>query len=204
MNLNIKELKDYTVFDTETTGLDVCVDRIIEHGCVRVRDNKIVDKIQILVKQPIVISEESMKFHGITNEVMNTKGSDPKESVLRVLEFMGDDAILGLNNIPYDGPILMNECNRYGFKRPNMENWLDVGLLHKGIHIGKIWNGEELFYKYAFRIKEIRAKGVKYNLDFLVKTYEVENLREDGIHGAIEDTTMTKHIFDKIKIKYFS
>lgn len=198
----LKDLKDYVLYDTETSGLDLFNDRIIEHGCMRVRNDEIVDTLAIMVKQPIVISEESMSFHGISNEVMNAKGLEPKKSALDILEFMGDDVVMGLNNISYDGPILMNECNRYKLKRPLMENWFDVGLWHKGIHIGKLWNEEELFYKYALRIKEIRAKGVKYNLNFLAKNYDVENLREGGIHGAIKDLKMTKHVFDKMKEKY--
>lgn len=198
----LKELKDYIVFDTETSGLNPREDKILEYGCIKVRGDKIVDSLRIISKQNVTIPVEASRIHGITNEVLLKEGIDPKEACSKCMEFIGNDAVLGLNNIAFDFPFLETECNRFGITRPCMDKWYDVGMWHKGIHIGNIWNGNELFYKYALRVRDIRAKGVKYNLDFLTKTYGCENLREEGVHTAIADIRMTKNIFDKMREKY--
>lgn len=202
----IKNIKDYTLFDSETTGLDFSIDRIVSHGVIRVRDNKIVEELEIMVNQPIEIPTVATNIHGITNEMMKKDGKDPKESCKKVLDFMGNDIIVGLNNTCYDYQMLEMECNRYGLPRPKIENWFDVGLLAKGLFIGNLYNEKELFYKYAFRIKDIRAKGVKYNLNFLTKEMGCDNLRDEvkGRHGAVVDLKMTKNVFDKMKEKYYN
>ena len=68
--------------------------------------------------------------------------------------------------------------------------------------IGQVWNQKEPFFNYAQRIKNLRIRGVRYSVDFMVKHYEVENLRENGMHDAVTDIKLCKHIFDKIKVKY--
>jgi DNA polymerase III epsilon subunit-like protein len=199
----IKEVKDYVSFDTETTGLDTAKDLIVEYGLVRVRDDKIVDSLRILVKQNVVIPEEASRIHGITTEKMMAEGIEPALACQQARKFMGNEMVNGLNNIPYDFPIFENECKRHFVQKPTIEKWVDTGLLHKGIHMGNLWNQEELFYKYALRMRDIRMRGAKYNLDLLVKTYEVENLRTKGLHGAIEDATMVPFIFTKFKQLYY-
>lgn len=197
--LKIKEIKDYVMFDTETTGLDVSTSLILEYGLIRVRNNEIVKSLRMLVNQDIIIPPELTAIHGINNEMIKKDGIEPKIACQKAREFMANDIVNGLNNVPYDFPLYENECNRYYVQRPKIETWIDTGLLHKGVHIGNLWNEQELFYKYANRIKEIRAKGVKYNMDYLVKTYEVQNLRTEGLHGAMEDVVMTHHVFNKFK-----
>ncbi len=199
----IKEIKDQVVFDTETTGLDLQNDLIIEYGLLRIRDNKPVDSLRLLVKRDMEIPPEAFKAHGISRETLMKEGMEPRLACQMAREFMGNDIVNGLNNVAYDFPMLENECNRYFIQRPKIENWIDTGMLHKGVHIGNIWNEREMFYKYSNRVKEIRAKGVKYNMDFLAKTYEVNNLRVEGLHGAMEDVTMTFHIFNKFKEKHY-
>lgn len=202
----IKEISNYVGYDSETTGLDLEHDRIVSHGLIRVRDDKIVDELEIMVNQPIEIPFVATNIHGITNEMMKKDGKDPKESCQKVLDFIGDDIVMGLNNIPYDYPMLENEGKRYSLSRPKVEKWFDLGLTCKGVFIGNLYNEKEAFYKYAFRIKDIRAKGVRYNLNFLTKEFGCENLREEvqGRHGAVMDLRMTKNIFDKFKQKYYN
>lgn len=189
------------MYDSETTGLDITQDKIVEHGAIRVRDNEIVEELRILVNQNMMVPEGASRIHGITTEICTKEGKDPKESAGKVLGFMGDDVVIGMNNIPYDYPMLEMEVNRYSLPRPKIDRWFDVGMWHKGLCLGNQYNEKELFYLYANRIKNIRAR-IKYNLDHLVKTYGVENLRDDGVHGAIKDLRMNHHVFQKMKEKY--
>lgn len=200
--MKLSELKSFTMVDTETTGLDLLRDKIVEYGCVRVRDGKMTEELRLLVKQDIKIPPEATAIHGITNEMVEKDGIAPKDACEQVLRFLGDDYVGGINNIPYDLPLIEVECNRFAIPRPNVEKWFDIGMLHKGIHMGQKWNGQELFYRYALRIREVRVKGLKYNLDHLVKTYEVENLRDDSFHGAVKDVRMCINVFKAMQAKY--
>ena len=48
-NINDSDVKDFVVFDTETTGLYPYQDKIIELGAVRFRGGKPVDRFHSLV-----------------------------------------------------------------------------------------------------------------------------------------------------------
>jgi len=123
------------VFDTETTGLPkksgmapqleeesyyphiVQLSYIVYDGITNTID-KIYDQI-ITIPDNIVISEESIKLHGITREIMNEKGV----SIKRALEsFIGDfykaDTIVG-HNVSFDKMMIHVEMLRNGF--PNVD-----------------------------------------------------------------------------------
>lgn len=192
------------MFDTETTGLDFQKDRILEYGCLRVRDNQVVDTLRLLARTGKTIPAEASAIHGITQADIDREGIDAKDACLQVMKFLGGDLVLGVNNLFFDLQMLEVECNRHGVSRPKAINWYDVGMLHKGMMIGQVWNQVEPFFNYAQRIKDLRIRGVRYSVDFMVKHYEVENLRENGRHDAVTDIKLTKHIFEKIKAKYAS
>jgi DNA polymerase III epsilon subunit-like protein len=202
--MKIKDIVSYVGFDVETTGLDPNRDKVLEYGCLRVSNNQIVGELRLLVNHGVEIPAEATAIHGITKAMIDKDGIKPEDACRKVTEFLGDDIVLGLNNVPFDYPFLEKQANKFGIKRPQISKWVDAGLLWKGIQIGMHYNQEEEFYRYAFRVKDIRAKGVKYNLNYLVKTFEIENLREDGLHGALIDLRMTSHVFEKIKEKYFA
>lgn len=88
--------KDYCVLDTETTGLSAYVDRIIEIGIIKVRDNVIVAEYDQLINPECELDEEIARLTGITNEMLV---GQPTISEVRsdVLKFMGNDLIVGHN-----------------------------------------------------------------------------------------------------------
>jgi DNA polymerase III epsilon subunit-like protein len=201
--IKIKNVKDYCLFDTETTGLDPKTNKILEYGCLRVRNNEIVDSFRALANHKVYIAPFLTEIHGIDNALIEKDGINPKEACKKALDFMGNDIIIGLNNIPFDYPFLEIEANSHGLPRPKIENWIDLGMLAKGVQLGNIYNETEYFYKYAWRIRDIRARGVKFSLNHLTQVYECENLREGGVHGAIVDLKMTYNIFKRFQAKYY-
>lgn len=66
-NMNLKDLT-YVVFDTETTGLNPKEgEELIEIGAVKIKDGKIFDRFDELIKPTKLISE---KITSITNITM--------------------------------------------------------------------------------------------------------------------------------------
>ncbi len=98
--------KDYCVFDLETTGFDPSFDRIVEIGALRVRSGEVVEEFHSLVNPERKISSDSIKVHGITDEMVKDA---PKtaEILPRALDFIGSDIVIAHNahfdvNFMYD------------------------------------------------------------------------------------------------------
>ena len=89
-------ISDYVVLDIESTGFQFKVDEIIEIGIARVRNNIVVETYSQLIKPIQQINGFITAFTGITNDMVKNMPSilDVKDSVL---EFIGDDIILGHN-----------------------------------------------------------------------------------------------------------
>ncbi len=65
-----RNLKNYIVIDTETTGLSHYSNEIIEIAAIRIENGKIVDQFQTLIKPHNVISPSITRITGITNEMV--------------------------------------------------------------------------------------------------------------------------------------
>lgn len=96
----MSRLSRYVVVDLEMTGLSAKSDKIIEIGAVRVVEGKVEDTYGILVDPKMPIPERTTAITGITNEMV--KGAcDMDEAVGRLLDFLGEDVMVG-HNINFD------------------------------------------------------------------------------------------------------
>ena len=132
LDANLKEI-NYTVFDTETTGLNPDGgDEIISIGAVRVVNNRIVyqDIFEELVDPKRDIPIESYRIHGINYEMVMEK--DPIERVLpRFSQFTLDTVLLG-HNIAFDMKMLKLKEKSTGiqFSNPTLDTLLLSAMLH--------------------------------------------------------------------------
>ena len=93
---------EYVVVDTETTGLNIKRDDIVQIGAVRIVDGKVLegDSFERLVNPGRSIPKESIRFHGITDEmVAHAPGID--EILGEFLDYAGDAILIG-HNIAFD------------------------------------------------------------------------------------------------------
>lgn len=100
---------DPVVLDTETTGLDVAVARVVQLGAVRVSDGTIsqVAVFDRLVNPGETIPEAATAIHGITDS-MAAKAEPFAAVAAPFTEFLGDSAIVG-HNVSFDMAILRRE-----------------------------------------------------------------------------------------------
>ena len=134
-NLLATLLKDltFTVFDTETTGLNPeGGDEIISIGGVRIVNNRIVyqDTFEELVNPGRDIPMASYKIHGISYEMVREK--PPIDTILPLFrQFVSDTVLLG-HNIAFDMKMLKVKESLTGiaFENPVLDTLLLSAVLH--------------------------------------------------------------------------
>ncbi len=105
--------KPLVVFDVETTGLSLSVDRIIEIAYLKIFPDGRMLKDDIFLNPEIKISEEAVAVHGITDE--QVAGEATFKDVARDLWGIFENSYYsGFNIIGFDLPILKREFLRAG------------------------------------------------------------------------------------------
>lgn len=107
-----KLVKDFTVLDFETTGLDPLDDNIIQIGAVRYRDFEIVDTYYTYINPFIEISSTITRITGITDEDVESAPSIYVE-LPRLIEFIGKDTIVA-HNASFDMKFLLENIEEIG------------------------------------------------------------------------------------------
>lgn len=93
-------ISNYCVLDLETTGLSCIKNEIIEVGILKVRNDEIVEKYSRLVKPKAKVSKKITEITGITNVMLDNMPSI-EDIIIEILQFIGDDVIIG-HNILFD------------------------------------------------------------------------------------------------------
>ncbi|OQY18400.1 MAG: hypothetical protein B6I36_07060 [Desulfobacteraceae bacterium 4572_35.1] len=161
----------FCIIDLETTGLDVNTDAIINAAAVKIKSGRITKIYEAYVKPPIPIPVESIKWHGITDDMLQDKPSIG-EVLPELLSFIGDSVITG-HHINFDIKMVEHHLQRtYGVSIEGTP-WLDTMLLHK----------------------LVMENNTSTELDDLLSAYVVEC---DERHRALGDSVATAKVFLRI------
>ena len=110
--------EEIVVFDTETTGLNVFQDDIIEIAAIRIKGGEVVGEpldLYIETDKPILpmLGDKENPMYAIYHEKMSTgELRSPSDALQRFLAYVGTSSILG-HNANYDYNILDNNLQRY-------------------------------------------------------------------------------------------
>ncbi|MDR3078770.1 MAG: DNA polymerase III subunit epsilon [Rickettsiales bacterium] len=160
--------------DTETTGLDPFAgDRLIEIGCIELRDGKRTgEHFHSLINPERDVPEEAVNVHGITTEQLLGK---PKffEIVSELLDFLQDSVVIA-HNSSFDMKFLNFELERIGY--------------------GKIQN--EVID--SLMLAKAKFPGQKNSLDNLCRRYNIDNSKRT-FHGALLDAELLADVYLELK-----
>ncbi len=162
----------YTVFDTETTGLDPSGgDELISIGAVRIVNGRLLvnEVFDQLIDPQRKVTEASIQVHGITQEML--AGQPVAAEVLpRFLKF-AKDTILVAHNAAFDMKFLQmqEEKSKICFDNPILDTLLLSSIVH--------------------------SNQQQHNLDALCHRFGIENI---GRHSALGDAMATAEIFLKL------
>lgn len=159
------------IFDTETTGLDSSMDRIIEIGAVELENRFVTGRNFHVYINPEgrEVHPEALAVHGISNEQLADK---PKfsEIVHDWLDFI-EGATLIAHNAGFDVGFFDVEFARLGFPRTDPERVVDSLSLARRRH----------------------PMGPN-SLDALCKRYGIDNSKREK-HGALLDSELLAEVY---------
>lgn len=106
---------DYTVLDLETSGLGACTCEILEIGAIRYRNHRAIGRYHTFVRPEGFIPREASKINHIKWSTV-CKAPYFSEVSRRLLEFLGNDIIVGFN-VSFDMRFLQTRLGK-GIKNP--------------------------------------------------------------------------------------
>lgn len=209
MKMNIEFPKSYIAWDLETSGLDFCRDRILEIGAAKVVDGVIVERKNWVLQNNIEIPAEITAITGITKELIDTEGRDPKQCMDEFIGYImpGLKPHLTHNGIRFDIPFLAEQASQIlelkfaDFELLKNELYrmaIDSAVLAKARKLtGTERNWNESFKTWADRVMEIRAYGVKYNVGICCEEFGIDKSKV-AQHRALGDVELTNEIYKKL------
>jgi len=185
----------YTVFDTETTGLEPSKgDEIIQIGAARIVNNRLLrqETFDQLVDPEMPLKPESIPIHGISEDMV--RGKPNIDIVLPAFHAFSEETVLIAHNAAFDMRFLQMKEDRTGIRftqpvldtlllsavvHPNQESHkLDVILERLGISIGTRHNALEdalatgaVFLKLIPLLEEQGIVTLRQALEAAEKTY---------------------------------
>ena len=154
--------------DLETTGIDICKDRIIEIAIIKIYPDKTREVVHKRVNPGMPIPKSSSDIHGILDEHVKDAPSF-KQIANDLKKFIDNSDLSGYNSNRFDIPLLMEE-----FLRANIE--LDMS------------NRRMLDVQTIFHMMEKRTLGAAY------KFYCKKDLID--AHSAEADASATWEILE--------
>ena len=117
------EQQDIVIFDTETTGLDVVNDDVVQIAAIRVRQGKVVDSLNLFIETEKPIPP---MLGDVVNPLLEEYGRHPHlppaEALQQFCDFAKDAAILG-HNATYDYQIMEHKMRRYAPQLSMAARW---------------------------------------------------------------------------------
>ena len=168
-------MKEVVILDTETTGLNKHIDRIIEMGAIKLRASRPISKFHTYLNaQGVRSSVGAVAIHGITDQFLQDKPVFLDVYTI-FLAFINDTQLV-IHNAPFDVGFLEAELSRVGYqaKLADIVEVVDTLVLAKQ-----------------------RFPGKKNNLDALCKRFGIANDHRT-VHGALLDADLLAKVYGQL------
>ena len=163
-------VKDYVVFDLETTGLDPKSSEIIEIGALKYLNDELVDEFSVLIKPKDAIPSEITNITGINDDMVKDALSI-KEVLPQFINFIGNLTLIA-HNSSFDLSFIEENILKLDLPMIDNKNIDTVVLARK--YIPKAYNCKlETLKKY-------------FKLDY-------------GSHRSVDDCKTTNYVYQYCK-----
>lgn len=163
------------VYDTETTGLDLSKDEIVQLSAIRLNsDGEIADTLDLFVLPTVPISQAAQETHGFDLEFLLAQGAISAKEALKRFSVFADGAVLvGHNSLRFDAPLLSRQ-----FKEQGLPPLRTLGE-----------------YDTLSIAKQFLSGLPDYKLSTLCAHYGITN---EAAHNALGDITATAKVLWKL------
>lgn len=192
----------YAAIDTETSGLNVKIDRPVSIGLAMYEQRRPVwVSSRVLFRPALRLSRRAVEIHGIDSEAMAAKGEDP-EVVYRhfMLAMESVPVILGYNAFNFDLPVLQQDVAHYlnsaAADKLAAIPLIDVGLTLKAAGSGGRPRGVRTLSDFWAAISKRKATA-RWSLDWAMATLKLGE-RADR-HDAGDDARFTGTVWETLR-----
>ena len=162
-------VKDYVVFDLETTGISTLKDEVVEISAVKVVGGEVADEFSTLVNPCMHIPFYASDVNGITDDMVADAPTFDK-ALEDFLEFAGDHVLVGHNIHTFDMKFICRDALKF---------------------FGKTIGND---YVDTLQIAQACLPGLHhYKLTDLALHYGIDS---DGAHRALNDCRMNQKVFE--------
>lgn len=170
-NSLLQWVDNYVLVDIETTGLSPKENDIIEIGAIKVKQNKIIDKYESLIRIDYKLNPFITRLTGITDNMLK-EGKEINEALQEFLQFTEDNIIMG-HNVNFDINFIYDKCERY----------LDTYLKNDFIDTMRI-------------AKKVLQDVPNYKLGTLAKKFDINY---ENAHRGLTDVEITYEVYNKLR-----
>ncbi len=168
------EVRDYVVFDLETTGISPNYDEVVEISAIKVRKGRVVEEFNTLVNPKRPIPRRASQVNGITNEMV-AEAPLFEEVLSDFFDFVGDDVLVGHNIGSFDMKFLYRDSRKFYGKIPG-NDYVDTLLVAR---------------RHLSRLSHHR----------LVDLAEYYHISTKGAHRALNDCHMNQQVYERMVVE---
>lgn len=164
-------VKDYVVFDLETTGVNAAEDEIIEISGIKVKDGEVADTFSTLVNPGRRIPAQATAVNGITDEMVKDA---PRigPALSDFLEFAGKEVLVGHNIHTFDLNFICNGAAK---------------------HLGRIVDND--YIDTLFMARSCLPQLRHHKLVDVAAHFQIS---QEGAHRALNDCMMNQQCFEAL------
>ncbi len=155
--------QEIVVFDTETTGLDVCEDDILQIAAVKMRCGEVVPgsafSVYIETERPIPSMLGDI-VNPIVEERKHHKLLPHDEALAQFMHYVGDSVLLG-HNADYDYSILDNNLKRY---LPDTSLAGQCPIYYDSLKLTRLLEPQLHQYKLKYLLQALSLEGANSHL----------------------------------------
>lgn len=194
---------DLIVWDLETTGFVAPECKILEIGAFVVRGDEVEQKHWVLKNEGHPIPEKITELTGITQEIIDAEGRDPKECLAEFLPLFDQcKRNVTHNGVRFDIPFLVNYAADLLAYQPHEKSALlkhlrstayDTSAYYKAKKLGIEPYFREPIADFCTRVLNVHAVGTRYTLNLCVE--ELGIVHDGTRHRAIADVALTHEVY---------
>ena len=129
---------DIVVYDTETTGLDLSKDEMVQLAAIRINSQgEVVETFERMIVPTIPIEEGAYATHGFDMEYITAHGGvTAREALIEFSAFVKGAVLVGHNSFRFDSPLIARQLKDNGLPPLEIQGEYDTLTIAKQFHAG--------------------------------------------------------------------